>query len=291
MSSLRNDGILRLALPKGRMQSAIVELFADAGMPVRLDERGYRPRVPLADVDCKLLKPQNIVEMLAAGSRDVGFAGRDWVVELDADLVELCDTGLDPVRIVAAAPTALLVEGRLPAQPLVVASEYVNLTRRWIEERRLAARFVHTYGATEVFPPDDADVIVDNTATGETLRANGLSIVDELMRSSTCLWASRAALADPRRRARIDDLAMLLRSALDARRRVMLELNCAAAALPTLVVALPCMRVPTVSLLHDAAGYAVKAAVPRERLATLIPRLKELGATDLVVTEIAQLIA
>jgi ATP phosphoribosyltransferase len=283
---------LRLALPKGRMQAGVLELLEEAGLPIRLAARDYRPRLHLPGVDVKLLKPQNILEMLEAGSRDVGFAGLDWVLELGCEsVVELVDTGLDPVRVVAAAPTGLLEKGELPDRPLVVASEYERLTRRWIETHGLRATFVRSYGATEVFPPEDADVIVDNTATGETLRANGLTIVDELMRSSTRLFASRSAIENPARKERIDDLVLLIRSVLDARSRVMLELNCGERDLSAIVDALPCMRTPTVAPLHAGAGYAVKAAVPKRSLAELVPALKALGASDLVVTEIAQLVS
>lgn len=282
---------LRLGLPKGRMQQAVLDLLADAGLPIRLGARELRPRLHLDGVEAKLLKPQAILEMLHAGSRDLGFAGHDWAEELHSDVVELLDTGLDPVRIVAAAPPTVLRDGELPTdRPLVVASEYGALTRRWIAARGLQATFVRSYGATEVLPPEDADVIVDNTQSGDTLRANGLVIVDELLRSSTRVFASRAALADPRRHARIADIVLLLRSALDARARVMLELNCSPADLPRIVQALPCMRTPTTSPLHLGVGYAVKAAVPRQQLAELIPRLKALGGTDLVVTNINQLV-
>ena len=142
-----------LALPKGSMEAGVLRLLEDAGLPVSLDARAYRPLLGLEGYECKLLKPQNIVEMLHAGSRDLGFTGADWVAELDGKLIELLDTGLDPVRIVAAAPESALQDGALPDTPLVVASEYERLTRAWIAERRLTARFVHSYGATEVFPP------------------------------------------------------------------------------------------------------------------------------------------
>src|SRR6266508_2262968 len=195
--------IFRLGLPKGRMEQGVLTLLADAGIRVRPSARGYRPDVSLPGVEAKMLKPQNIVEMLALGSRDVGFAGADWVAELEADVVELLDTGLDPVQVVAAAPKTLLVEGRLPARRLVVASEYERLAERWIAHSGLSAECVRSYGATEVFPPEDADVIVDNTATGATLEANGLVVVDELMRSSTRLYANPTALQDSTRRRRI----------------------------------------------------------------------------------------
>jgi ATP phosphoribosyltransferase len=230
--------------------------------------------------------------MLALGSRDLGFAGADWVAELEANVVELLDTGLDPVQVVAAAPAALLAEGggRLPVRHLVVASEYERLSRRWIAQRGLAADCVRSYGATEVFPPEDADVIVDNTATGATLEANGLVVVDELMPSSTRLYANPAALEDPLRRRRIDDLVMLLDSVLVARRRVMLEVNASAECLDAVVAVLPSMRQATVAPLFGNGGYAVKAAVPRDALPQVIPAVKAAGGTDLVVSTFSQIV-
>ncbi len=281
---------IRLGLPKGRMEENVLTLLGDAGIRVRPSARGYRPDVSLPGAEAKLLKPQNIVEMLALGSRDVGFAGADWVAELEADVVELLDTGLDPVRLVAAAPVALLEEGRLPARRLVVASEYERLTRRWLAAKGLCAEFVRSYGATEVFPPEDADVIVDNTATGATLDANGLRIVDVLMPSSTRLYAHRGALADPLRRRSIEDLALLINSVLEARRRVMLEVNASALCLDAVVAVLPSMRQATVSRLFGDSGYAVKAAVPRELLPQVIPAVKAAGGTDVVVSTLSQIV-
>jgi len=285
----------RLGLPKGRMENGVLSLLADAGIRVRPSARGYRPDVSLPGAEAKLLKPQNIVEMLALGSRDVGFAGADWVAELEegAALVELLDTGLDPVQLVAAAPAALLEAGRLPRFPdrrLIVASEYERLARGWISANALCAEFVRSYGATEVFPPEDADVIVDNTATGATLEANGLAVVDVLMTSSTRLYAHRGALDDPRRRRYIDDLVLLINSVLEARRRVMLEVNASAACLDAVVAVLPSMRQATVAPLFGNGGYAVKAAVPRELLPQVIPAVKAAGGTDVVVSTLSQIV-
>jgi ATP phosphoribosyltransferase len=286
--------LLRLALPKGRMQDGVFALLRDAGLSVDVGTRGYRPRVPLPDTDVKLLKPQNIVEMLQAGTRDVGFAGADWVAELAdahaAPLVELLDTDLDPVRLVVAAPPELLRDGRLPARRLTIASEFVGLTTAWVARQAVTAQVVRSYGATEVFPPEDADAIVDLAASGSTLRANNLVEVDTVMTSSTRLYASAAALADPERRPRIDALALLVASVLEARRRAMLELNVSAAQLEAVVAALPCMREPTVAPLAHGAGYAVRAAVPRAALPGLIVELKRRGGTDLVVTPCAQIV-
>lgn len=285
-----NQSPLRLALPKGRMQEGVFTLMADAGIQIRAGSRGYRPHISLAGIDAKILKPQNVVEMLHAGSRDLGFAGADWVRELEADVVEVLDTGLDRVRLVAAAPAALVTNGRLPQRPIVVASEYERIAEQWIRERNLSASFVRSYGATEVFPPEDADCILDIAATGDTLRAQNLTVFEEIMVSSTRLYASTPAYADPIRRAQIDRLVMLLASVLEARRRVMVETNVSREAFDRVVAILPCMRQPTVSELHNGSGYAIKAAVPRERLPLLIPELKANGATDIVVTEPSQII-
>jgi ATP phosphoribosyltransferase len=289
MAAASGAPIIRLAIPKGRMESGVLALLADAGIRIRTGDREYRPHISLDGFDVKILKPQNIVEMLHVGSRDLGFAGADWVAELEADVVELMDTGLDPVRIVAAIPvkeTLTAVRDR----PLVVASEYERLTKGWIAGRGLDARFVRSYGATEVFPPEDADCIVDNTATGSTLRANGLEIVDQVMASSTRLYANPAALEEPERAQAIDRFALVVRAVLEARRRVMVEVNVTAETLEAVIAVLPCMREPTVAPLHGDAGFAVKAAVPRDRLPTLIPEIKARGGTDIVVSALNQIV-
>ncbi|NUQ13114.1 MAG: ATP phosphoribosyltransferase [Gemmatimonadaceae bacterium] len=282
--------ILRIGLPKGRMEQGVLDLLTEAGIRVHPTARNYRPDVRLPATETKFLKAQNIVEMLMLGSRDVGFAGADWVAELSADVVEVLDTGLDPVDIVAAAPADLLDDGRLPRRPLVVASEYERLAQGWMRTRAAGDAFVRSYGATEVFPPEDADVIVDNAATGSTLRANGLVVVDTLMASTTRLYASPAAMRDPGRRRRIEDLHLVLTSVLEARRRVMVEVNASADVLDRVVAALPCMRQPTVSPLYGNGSYAVKAAVPRDVLAQVIPAVKAAGGSDVVVSTLAQIV-
>lgn len=286
----RTEGVLRLALPKGRMQEGVLRLLSEAGLDMRTAERDYRPSAVVDGLDVKVLKPQNIIEMLDIGSRDLGFAGADWVAELGIDLVEVIDTGLDPVRLVAAAPTSILDGGALPKRRLVVASEYEGLARLWIAARGLDAEFVRSYGATEVFPPEDADCIVDNTATGSTLRANGLSVVDEVMRSTTRLYANKQAMVDPAKRERIEWFAMLCQSVLEARRRVMLEVNIDADRLESLIRILPAMKEPTVSRLMGDAGYAVKIAAPRSMLPNLIPAIRACGGTGIIITQPSQIV-
>jgi ATP phosphoribosyltransferase len=279
---------LKLALPKGRMNNNVIALLADAGISVTPTIRGYRPAVSLAGVDTKLMKPQNIVEMLAHGSRDIGFAGADWVRELELEAVLLIDTGLDPVRVVAASPAGL--GASRTGRRLIVASEYERLAKCWIRQQNLNAEFLRSYGATEAFPPEDADIIIDNTATGSTLRSNGLEIIDVLMSSSTGFYASPMAMEDPAKREQIDDLCLLLRSVLEARQRVMIEVNVPEERLDAVVKLLPAMRKATTSHLLGEAAYRVKAAIPRSRLPEIVPKVKAAGGKDVVVVNISQIV-
>jgi len=295
MAPVHDPNVVRMALPKGRMFDQVVDLLKGAGVSIRQSERGYRPTLSLPNYDCKILKPRNVISMLHAGARDIGFAGNDWVAEMKMDLPLLYETGLNPVRLVVAAPPEILENGQLPHRPannpLVIATEYPELTRQWIEQKGLNAEVLHTHGATEVFPPEDADCIVDNTSTGSTLRANGLHIIEDIMSSATCIYASRAAVANPAIKARLDVFVMLLDSVIKARERVMMDLNVAAADLDAVLACLPSMRQPTVSHLSDSDWCAVRSAVPRNQMDTLIPKLKSCGACDIVITAAEQLIA
>ena len=291
MSPQTKNDTVRLALPKGRMFDELVSLLKDAGISIRKSERGYRPHISLANFTTKILKPRNVISMLMAGARDVGFAGDDWVQETGANLVELLDTKLNPVRLVVAAPRSILVDGALPNRSLVVASEYPNLAEKWIADRGLDATVLQTFGATEVFPPEDADCIIDNTSTGSTLRANGLDIIDEVLTSSTRFYASQTALDNPAIKTAVDNLVLMMSSVLDARSRVMMDLNVAKENLDAVLAALPSMRQPTVGQLSNDGWFAVRSAIPREDLTEIIPKLKAAGACDIIMTRAEQIIA
>ena len=290
MSPSRDSQQIRIALPKGRMFDEIVALLKGAGITIRNSERGYRPAISLKNFNAKILKPRNVISMLVADARDVGFAGADWLDEMGVELHEIIDTGLNPVRLVVAAPVELLENGQLPNRPLVVASEYPNIAQRWIESKGIDAEVLTTYGATEVFPPEDADLIIDNTSTGSTLRANGLQIIDEIMTSSTRLYASNEAMQNPAIKAQLEDLGLLLDAVLLARGRVMMDLNVASDKLDAVVAVLPSMRQPTISSLSTDGWHSVRSAVKRSDLADVIPKLKAAGACDFVTTSAEQLI-
>ena len=290
MSPEYKENLILLGLPKGRMQEEVFKLLGDAGIKIDVSKRAYRPTLSIPSFEAKILKPQTIIEMLATGYRDLGFAGTDWVVELEADLIELLDTDLNPVKLVAAAPKILLTNGKLPITPLVIASEYENISRNWIKANGLNAQFIKSYGATEVFPPEDADCIIDNTATGETLKANNLAIISEIMVSSTKLYASKQAWENPRKRENIETLVMLLQSALNARSRAMLEINVTPECLEAVANILPAMRASTISKLCGDIGYVIKAAVPKKDIAKLIPEIKKFGGTDIIVSIPTQIV-
>ena len=273
------------------MFDEIVSLLKGAGISIRNSERGYRPTLSLPNYDAKMLKPRNVISMLAVGARDFGFAGADWVYEMELELVEVLNTELNPVRLVVAAPHEVLIDGVLPKRHLVIASEYPRMAAEWIKKNNLDAEVLTTYGATEVFPPEDADLIIDNTATGSTLRANGLVIIDEIMKSSTRMYASKEAMDHPEKKQQIEDFALLIDAVLKARTRVMMDLNVASENLDAVLNCLPSMRQPTVSPLSDSGWFAVRSAVPRKELAEIIPKLKNSGAHDIVTTSAEQLIS
>jgi len=281
---------LKILLPKGRIYDNVVELFSGAGISIRLPERAYRPTVNQDDLEAKVMKPQNIGKLLELGAHDVGFTGRDWIDETGADVEEIMDLGFDTVRIVAAVPAAL-DEKALRAKTVIVATEYEKIAKCWLDEKKYDSLVVRTYGATEVFPPDDADMIIDNTATGRTLLENGLRIVDTIMTSSTRMFASKEAMKNPAKKQKILELKMLFEAVLDARERVMLEMNVTRARFEELVKGLPSMRSPTVSPLYGDDGYAIKIAVKKSDVPNLLPKLKSLGATDIVEYQLRKVLA
>ena len=280
---------LKILLPKGRIYQNVIALLSGAGIKVDLPERAYRPTVNQDDLEAKVMKPQNIGKLLELGSHDVGFTGRDWIQETNADVEEIMDLGFDKVRIVAAVPNALN-DKTLAERKVIVATEYEQIARRWLESRKQEFLIVRTYGATEVFPPDDADMIIDNTATGRTLMENGLRIVDTILTSSTCMFASKKALQDPAKKQKIMELKMLFETVLAARSRVMLEMNVSEEKFDALVKGIPAMRSPTVSPLYGDNGYAIKIAVKKGDVPTLLPRLRELGATDILEYELRKVL-
>lgn len=281
---------LRVVIPKGRIHKKVVQILGEAGIRLDIDERGYRPFVSDDEISVKIMKPQNIPTLLELGSHDVGFTGIDWVTETGADVATVMKLGFDPVRIVAAIPEKNEVAD-LKKKRIVVASEYEKICKAWLDKEGFDYVFLRTHGATEVFPPDDADMIVDNSSTGRTLVENKLKIVGEVLRSSTHMIANHDALKDDWKRAKIERIQMLFQSILDARSRVMLEMNVPKDKLDEVIRILPCMRAPTVSPLYKDEGYSVKAAVKKTDAVNLIPQLKTIGARDILEYDFRKVVA
>jgi ATP phosphoribosyltransferase len=270
------------------MFDSIIRLFADAEIKIDSFERSYRPRCSDPQLEIKILRAQNIPPLVALGAHDVGFTGFDWIRETGAQVDEVLDTGLDTVRLVAAVPQAKVESFRGREGRWIVASEYESITHQYLRKNGLEYVYVRSFGSTEVFPPEDADMIIDNCATGITLEQNELKIVDELFTSSTRIVVNRGLCAWKKKK--VQDMRTLFESVLTARKRVLLEMNVGPDRLDTIVKALPAMKSPTIQKLYADQGYAVKAAVPRADLPVLIPRLKELGATDILQTELKKVV-
>jgi ATP phosphoribosyltransferase len=272
---------VKILLPKGRIFDNVVRLFQESGISITTNERSYFPRVSDPSLAVKIMKPQNIAPILDLGRHDAGFTGLDWVVERGADVVEIMDLGLDPVSIVLAAPKSENADS-LKKRKIVVATEYEKIARDYLITKGYNFSIIKSFGTTEVFPPDDADAIVDNTSSGTTLRENGLEIIDTIMTSSTRFIVSRNAANDPAKMERLNELVTVFKSILEAEGRVMLEMNVPKDKLDAIVKVLPCMRAPTVSPLFNDSGYAVKTAISKKQSGVLIPQLKKMGATDIL---------
>ena len=280
---------IKLALPKGRIYDKVVKLLKDAGFTITGNGRSYRPKINDNNIKIKILKARNIPKLVELGSQDIAFTGNDWVVEQSADVQELIDLKFDPVKIVAAIPKKYSLNS-LKKKKVVVASEYEALATKFLEKNGFDYVYLRTFGATEVFPPDDADMIVDNTSTGTTLKQNGLDIVETLLESSTRMIANKQAMQDEWKRKKIECIVMLLKSVLEGRKRVYLEMNISDEKLNDLVEILPCMKSPTISKLYRGGGFAVKVAVEKAKVAELIPVLKEKGATDILEFKLSKVV-
>jgi ATP phosphoribosyltransferase len=290
--------VLNLVLPKGSLERATLELFDQADLPVRRSsDVDYKATVDdprIAGV--RILRPQEIPTYVAEGLFDIGITGRDWVAETGAEVVSLGELRYSkaterPVSIVVAVPDGAPYQrlSDLP-QGVRVSSEYPELTRRHFAAAGVEADVRLSYGATEAKAPDIVDCVVDLTETGRALRAAGLRIIDTILTSYTELVANPAAHADPDKRKAMEQLLTLLLGVLEARGRVLLKVNCGPEHLDKIIEILPALKAPTVNETFGGSGYAVEAVVPKSQINTLIPELKERGATDLIELPISKIV-
>ena len=282
---------LKILLAKGRIYESVYELLNDVGISIYLPDRTYFPTTNQEDLAFQVVKPQITSLLLANNKADLGFSGKDWVYEngVENDVVEIMDLGFDPVRIVAAIPEARDFD-KILKEKAIIATEYQNLSKKWVEEKKFDGTIFRTWGTSEGFVQDTdesiAQILIDNTSTGSSLRANRLKIVDTLMESSTRMYASKEAMANPEKKQKIMALKMLFETVLNARSRVMLEMNVGKKDFDNLMKGIPSMKSPTVSPLFNDDGFAVKIAVKKSEVPTLLPKLQSLGATDIVEYEL-----
>ncbi len=278
---------LRLGIPKGSLQETTLQLFARAGWRITVNHRSYFPTIDDPEIDCLLVRAQEMARYVASGTLDAGLTGRDWILETGADVVEVADLiyakrGLGRVRWVLAVPEESPVKTVRDLEGKVIATEAVRLAESYLERNGVRARVEFSWGATEVKPPQLADAIVEVTETGASLRAHHLRIVDTVLESNTKLIANRAAWEETWKREKIGHLSLLLEGALAAYSRVGLMLNVRRQDLPTVLDALPALKKPTVSPLSDPDWVAVNTIVEETVVRKLIPRLKAARAQGIV---------
>lgn len=290
--------MLRLVLPKGSLERATLQLFEDADLAVhRSSEVDYRasiddPRV----LDVTILRPQEIPVYVADGLFDVGITGRDWIEERSAEVVTLTPLHYSkatarPIRMVLA----VAADSPVPSVPELpsgvrVQTEYPELTRRFLEKHGVQAEISLSYGATEAKVPEIADAVVEISETGRTLRAAGLRVLDTILVSHTELIANPDSHANPAKRKAMEQLMTLLTGALEARGRVLVKLNVEETNLDAVIALLPALKSPTVAKLYGEDAYAVEAVVAKSEINTLIPALKDQGATGILELAIAKIV-
>ncbi len=290
--------MLRVVLPKGSLEKPTLELFEAADLRVdRSSTVDYRATIDDPRIDeVRILRPQEIPLYVAEGLFDLGITGRDWVEETASDVVTLGEMQYSkattrPIRMVVAVLQDSGIEKveELP-QGVRVSTEYPGLTKRFFDERGIAADIRLSYGATEAKVPDIVDCIVEITETGRALRAAGLKVIGEILTSYTELVANPAAAADPDKRHAMDQIKTLLDGVLEARGKVLVKLNVGEADLDAVIALLPAMRSPTVSKLFGDGGYAVETVVAKATINTLIPALKDAGASDLIELPLSKIV-
>jgi len=286
---------LKLGIPKGSLEGSTIELFAQAGWTISPRSRNYFPAIDDPEIACALVRSQEMGPYVAAGTLDAGLTGIDWVMETEAD-VEVVDDLVYSKASDQPARWVLVVDRDSPVKRIEdlhgkkIATELVGFTRRHLAEQGVEADVQFSWGATEAKVVEGmVDAAVEITETGSTIRAHGLRIVCDLLHTHTVLIANREALADPWRKAKIDQLALLLSAALAGRNKVLLKMNVPAARIDAVTALLPSLHAPTVNHLTDPDWLAVETVVDREQVRTLIPRLKAEGAEGILELPITKM--
>jgi ATP phosphoribosyltransferase len=278
---------LKLGLPKGSLQEATFKLFGKAGYRVQVGSRSYYPNIDDPDIECILVRAQEMARYVDNGIFDVGLTGNDWVLEQNADVVEVAELkyakgGLTPVRWVVAVPEDSPIKSLKDLKGKRIATELVGYTKRYLKSKGVAAEVEFSWGATEVKPPRLADAIVELTETGSSLKANKLRIVDVMLESTTRIITNKKAWNDPWKKKKIENMTMLLQGALAAEEKVGLKMNAPKKNLKEICGLLPSMHAPTISHQTDPEWVSLEVILDEKQARNLIPRLKRRGASGIV---------
>jgi ATP phosphoribosyltransferase len=278
---------LKLGIPKGSLENATVELFRRAGFQITTSSRSYFPAIDDPEIECMLIRAQEMARYVEDGVLDAGLTGRDWVEENDAKVENVADLiyakqSFGKVRWVLAVPEASPYKSVKDLEGKIIATELVAATKRYLERNGVSAKVEFSWGATEVKPPELADAIVEVTETGSSLRANKLRIIETVLESNTQLIANIASWKDPEKRQKLEDMRMLLEGAINALGKVGLMLNVAKINLDAVLAVLPALKRPTISTLSEDGWLAVNTILEESTVRTIIPRLKAAGAQGIV---------
>jgi len=278
---------LKMGLPKGSLEAATLDLMRRAGFLITVAQRSYFPAIDDPEIECMLLRAQEMARYVEDGALDCGLTGYDWVVENEAAVHTVCDLvyakqSFGKVRWVLAVPQASDIKTVTDLEGKIVATELVGVTRRWLAERGVSAKIEFSWGATEAKLPELADAIVEVTETGSSLRANKLRVIETVLESTTQFIANVDAWQDPEKRRKIEDIVLLLQGAIAALDRVGLMLNVRVEDLDAVLAVLPALRNPTISHLSDEGWLAVNTILEESVVRHIIPRLKEARAEGIV---------
>jgi len=290
-----SNRVLKLGLPKGSLQDSTIELFGNAGFHFSVQSRSYFPSIDDDELEAILIRAQEMAHYVELGAFDVGLTGKDWIIETGADVVEVADlvyskASMRPVRWVLAVPENSPIKTVKDLEGKHIATEVVNIARKYLESNGVTAAVEFSWGATEVKPPDLADAIVEVTETGSSLRANKLRIVETILESNTKLIANKSSWDDPWKREKIESMALMLQGAINAQGKVGLKMNAPESALEAITAMIPALRQPTVSHLAHNQWVALEVIVLEREVRKLIPELKKAGAEGIFEYDINKLI-
>jgi ATP phosphoribosyltransferase len=287
---------LILGLPKGSLQDATFTMMKRAGFNVRVGSRSYKPDIDDPGIEARLIRAQEISHYVELGVLHAGITGYDWIVENGSDVLEVAELiyakqGLRPVRWVLAVPEDSTIRSVKDLQGKRIATEAVGLTKRFLKKNRVKAEVEFSWGATEAKAPELVDAIVELTETGSSLRANKLRIVETVLESTTRLIANKDAWKNAWKRAKIEQLALLLQGALNAENKVLLKMNARAKTVEAIIGILPSLHAPTINPLHSSEWVAVESVVDEAIVREIIPQLKKVGAEGIIELPLNKVIA